>query len=288
MLSDAERDVAEVPLKALKQKAKRQGADPFQTFKFTSDEEVLSDEVRLLLCLFLDYMWSLSETKIVDMRIVLPDELFRFLAMLGTIGNPQEADLLEKLHSLFEEIPREIPRTYPSTGPKLALRMTQGPSNACINFHCDGTYATGTVQIALNSPEDYTGGQLCFFVNDHLEMLERPAGSVCQHPCRVLHGVSALMEGTRKSLFVVDWLNGLGERGVVDATHHHVQGFIKWKQDTEEKRPRVPTCCACLVKNSDHALLPCGHLCLCFECSGEIQTCPLCKGHVESKQKIFF
>ena len=75
---------------------------------------------------------------------------------------------------------------------------------------------TGTIQVALNDPAEYTGGRLCFFVmkkgdqpND-LVVLERPAGSVCQHPRKVLHAVTSLITGTRKSLFTVHEANGLG------------------------------------------------------------------------------
>ena len=114
-----------------------------------------------------------------------------------------------------------------ASGPcKVALRMTRGPTNACINFHCDGTYATGTVQIAINDPAEYQGGQLCFFVKNELVILHRPAGSVCQHPRKVLHAVTSLTKGTRKSLFVVDVNNGLGEDGVVTVCAREVQSFL--------------------------------------------------------------
>mmetsp|Transcript_10438 Transcript_10438/g.28865 ORF Transcript_10438/g.28865 Transcript_10438/m.28865 type:complete len:112 (-) Transcript_10438:86-421(-) len=87
---------------------------------------------------------------------------------------------------------------------KIVLRMTCGPTNACINFHCDGAYASHTVQIAVNDSSDDEGGRLCFFVNDTLCVLERSAGSMVQRHPSILHGVTALIDGTRNSLFVVD------------------------------------------------------------------------------------
>ena len=104
--------------------------------------------------------------------------------------------------------------------------MTRGPTNACIDFHCDGIYATGTVQIEINDHTEYQGGQLCFFVKNELFTLQRPAGSVCQHPSKVLHAVTSLTKGTRKSLFVVDQTNGLGEGGIVTASSMDVQSFL--------------------------------------------------------------
>mmetsp|Transcript_10956 Transcript_10956/g.18258 ORF Transcript_10956/g.18258 Transcript_10956/m.18258 type:complete len:95 (+) Transcript_10956:158-442(+) len=64
---------------------------------------------------------------------------------------------------------------------KFALRMTQA-SNTCINFHCDGPYASSTSQILLNSTSEYKGGKLCFFVSNHLHFVPRMPGSLVQHP----------------------------------------------------------------------------------------------------------
>ena len=104
--------------------------------------------------------------------------------------------------------------------------MTKGPTNSCIDFHVDGGYATSTSQIPLNSTSEYKGGQLCFFVNDHLQMIPRVAGSLVQHPPNILHGVTSVTEGERKSLFIVDVNNGLGSGGVVTVTSDHIDSFL--------------------------------------------------------------
>ena len=130
---------------------------------------------------------------------------------------------------------------------KIALRMTKGPTNSCIDFHCDGGYATSTSQIPLNPTSEYDGGSLCFFVNDLLHMVPRIPGSLVQHPPNVLHGVTSVTRGTRKSLFIVDKGNGLGEGGVVELTSDHVVSFLAQRasrvgrsSSTDgRKRPRV-------------------------------------------------
>ena len=111
----------------------------------------------------------------------------------------------------------------------MALRATLGPTNSCIDFHCDGGYATSTSQILLNSPSAYKGGQLCFFANDRLHFVPRPRGSLVQHPPKVLHGVTQVTEGMRKSLFIVDLTNGLGEKGVVKLTEDDVASFMAYR-----------------------------------------------------------
>jgi len=232
--------------------------------KFRRDGGVLGEEVCTVLSSFLDFMWDATASEYpsvrIDMRMCIRDAEFKRL--LDALSYSDASQVLQDLKNLF----RRIPGTPQHDGEsKIALRMTRGPSNACINFHCDGGYATGTVQIALNDNAEYSGGRLCFFVNDRLEVLDRPIGSVCQHPRAVLHAVTALTEGTRKSLFVVDHTNGLGENGVVEVTEQHVQAFVDAQVEEVEanpaKRPRISKCCVCLVKPSDHVLLPCGHVC---------------------------
>ena len=85
---------------------------------------------------------------------------------------------------------------------KIALRRTEGPVNGCIAFHCDGGYATKTVQITLNNESDYVGGRLCFVTldasrNPVLTVVERPAGTLTCHPAKVLHAATKLHAGVR-------------------------------------------------------------------------------------------
>ena len=79
-------------------------------------------------------------------------------------------------------------------------------------------HGTATLQWALTEPTEYSGGQLCFFVNDKLHILDRPVGSLVCHPYAVLHGVTALTSDTRKSLFVVDQSNRRGEKAVIEVS----------------------------------------------------------------------
>ena len=94
---------------------------------------------------------------------------------------------------------KKIPGTLRAANKsKIALRMTMSPTNACIDFHCDGAYATGNVQIALNDQAEYCGGRLCFSEHDRLLVSKhRPAGSVYQHSSKVLHAVTTLTGGDR-------------------------------------------------------------------------------------------
>ena len=87
---------------------------------------------------------------------MVPNELFRHIfACLDDPTDPKfhSGVVLQKLRDAFDHNGCE-PH-------KFVLRMTKAPTNACIDFYCDGSYATSTDQIALN--ESYKGGRLCFY-----------------------------------------------------------------------------------------------------------------------------
>lgn len=68
------------------------------------------------------------------------------------------------------------------------------------------------------------------------------AGSLVQHPPHLLHGVTSVTEGVRKSLFIVDEKNGLGENGVTALSSDHLVSFLAkqahQKVANGRKRPR--------------------------------------------------
>lgn len=48
------------------------------------------------------------------------------------------------------------------------------------------------------------------------------------------------------------------------------------------------TCCVCLSKPLQVVLIPCGHACLCRRCSRKLDTCPLCRLHIQATQRFYF
>ena len=47
-------------------------------------------------------------------------------------------------------------------------------------------------------------------------------------------------------------------------------------------------CVVCLDNRIDTAIVPCGHVCVCFECSGHIQKCPMCRREKEGRIQLYF
>jgi hypothetical protein len=53
------------------------------------------------------------------------------------------------------------------------------------------------------------------------------------------------------------------------------------------------TCVVCIDATTDHAIVPCGHLCVCSTCGPRLARtrharCPICREPVQSLQRIFF
>ena len=172
------------------------------------------------------------------------------------------------------------------------MRCTRGPSEGAIGWHCDGGYASSTVQLTLNDDTEYKGGRLCFFTPWRgVEVLERKAGSLTTHSTKVLHAVTRLTSGTRYSLFVVDVNNGLGETGVLDVDLDDMRTFIAAAPAV--KQPTIEPCVICCDRVADTVLIPCGHLSACFQCiapsaDDDDAECPMCNTIIEKVQKINF
>ena len=196
-------------------------------YHLDDNANVLAPDTVEVLKRFLDFMWRKRGTRgMVDMRLAFSNRNV-FESLLSGCGLDGQA------------IHRTLMGVY--QGANVALRMTRGPTGACIDFHVDGGYALRTVQIALNDPATYEGGRLVYFnysstdpADDRVDVLERPVGSVVSHE-KALHAVSALTRGERKSLFLVPQGNGLGE-GVFEPTMDEVTEFCGWFCGSRESR----------------------------------------------------
>lgn len=265
----------------LEQKQRTERACPFTTFAFDPNAKVLHVKQATLLGCFMDFMKSKNFQDRTDIKLVLPKDCFSsLLAPLdSTVGDNKKSDFLP---GLFGEIFRRVPRAQDGFDIKIALRMTTGPTGACINFHCDGCYATSTSQIALNDSSEYQGGRLCYFVNGILHVLERPISSLVQHPPRVLHAVTNLRGGVRKSLFLVDRSNGLGDSDVYTVTAQDIEAF-------RSANPSPSDCVICTDAVATHALVPCGHVPFCQQCAGtRLPQCPICRAPIQQTVRLYF
>jgi len=224
MLTDEERKEEPIPIGAIRQEARRCGAHDFMTFSHIKQGGILHEKQCNLLSDFLDYLWAETQGESsIDMKVVIAGK--EMIALLDHLTN---CNGMKHPNEVFEQLNAQhgkISTTSSRSRAKIALRMTKANNN-CIDFHCDHHPATGTTQIPLNPCNEYSGGSLVFFVNNSLHFVPREVGSIVQHPSLVLHGVTRVASGTRKSLFVLDECNGLGEEGFITVISADVDSFL--------------------------------------------------------------
>jgi len=209
-------------LDELATKAQRHNANGDSTHRYVaSTVEHIPPALCHIFSDFLDFLWSdRNDDTLKDLRAVVSNSQFQRICKQVSMTDDESSHALQYLIAMFKDHP-----VATNSIPKIALRITKGPTDACIDFHCDGAYATSTLQLVLNDPEEYEGGSLCFYEKGELNIIERPFGSLTVHPAKVLHGVTALRSGFRKSLFIVDHLNGLGEGSVLTVSDDVVAQF---------------------------------------------------------------
>jgi hypothetical protein len=286
----------------LRQKELASYADRDGSFDAWYDNGVLGADTLDIFARFVEHVWKRQKNEsqnqqTKDMRMVISAESLVYILeqCVLTIDRRYAQTLVQTLQKLHTG------RKNGST--KLAFRRTEGPTQACINFHCDGPYATSTVQIALNDENEYSGGRLLFYNSAKgLYIPRRSKGSMTRHKPNILHAVTPVFEGVRKSLFVVDQSNGLGEKEVYhiggDDIHTFVRKYTSRKETTRKKRNRHEeeeenaqtsnSCIICYNRPASVAIVPCGHLCFCGPCSDLVYSkCPVCRRETETTITIY-
>mmetsp|Transcript_8001 Transcript_8001/g.17090 ORF Transcript_8001/g.17090 Transcript_8001/m.17090 type:complete len:336 (+) Transcript_8001:334-1341(+) len=236
MMTDEARSMAPIPIDELLKARNSEQAEDFVTYNYVKDPELLNDKQRELLCGFLDFMWTQNsqekdESKRTDLRLSMTVE--QISAVLGVLDWSIEEDYksrntVSKLSECFTKVPdsRPVKDILGKYNYRIVLRITRGPTSACVAFHCDGEFASSTSEIPLNDQSEYKGGNTCFYVNGMLHIVPRVSGSLCQHPPKVLRGVTRLTDGTSKCLFIVDNANVNGDPNVLEVTSDHIVNFL--------------------------------------------------------------
>ena len=51
--------------------------------------------------------------------------------------------------------------------------------------------------------------------------------------------------------------------------------------------PATTECAICLDGDAEYAVVPCGHRCLCFNCSNTVFQCPVCRTQRTAVLRVF-
>lgn len=192
-------------VEAMERLAEKKGALNIP-FDYRASTSILCEEDRNILINFMDYAHKEQDDGgRMDLKIVLGDEKGKEGVLAW-----QALGLLDLSYQRFVTFHKEGVKS--SSNVKVVLRRSAANEH-CIDFHCDGGYATETVQYVLKNAD--VGGNLIYYTKKTgIVMPRRIAGTITVHLPQVLHAVTRIHKGVRYSLFVVDVHNGLGQKDV--------------------------------------------------------------------------
>lgn len=76
----------------------------------------------------------------------------------------------------------------------------------------------------------------------------------------------------------------------IESLDIHLKNFTlqnAMKKFISKLKQKNRNCSVCMENPATHAAVPCGHQCVCEECSLKLQDCPLCRTRVERWIHIF-
>ncbi|KAF4712080.1 hypothetical protein FOZ62_012428 [Perkinsus olseni] len=71
---------------------------------------------------------------------------------------------------------------------------------------------------------------------------------------------------------------------------HELNFRVRQLEAVEESGPRPEgsiTCGCCLERPARTVVLPCRHLVLCYDCSRQLTTCPICRSAIRERLDVF-
>ena len=93
--------------------------------------------------------------------------------------------------------------------------------------------------------------------------------------------IDSLFDDLNDSRTIHDALNSL----VGEESHPESEPETPISEQPQESKGG--SCVICLERPSDHAVLPCGHKCLCRICSHGLHRCPICRAIAHCILKIY-
>jgi len=117
------------------------------------------------------------------------------------------------------------------------------------------------------------------FDNQYSSLLEKPELKHIQHECLNLMRIVWNLYPERDFW---GFKRVISDHGALvkwcppDTTQCVISGEHEWQTE----------CVICMDRVRDIVLYPCGHFCLCVQCSSKISKCPLCKQQIRSKEFI--
>ena len=103
---------------------------------------------------------------------------------------------------------------------------------------------------------------------------------------RLMLGIGTQSISTQEIQRVIE----LHEKALIQARERHAEAILTENQRLKAQNEQLQDkmlCRVCLSHESAIVLVPCGHLCMCKPCSGQVEACPICRQTIVSSHEIF-
>jgi hypothetical protein len=61
----------------------------------------------------------------------------------------------------------------------------------------------------------------------------------------------------------------------------------KTKTESMGTEESTQNCVVCMDADRGTTLVPCGHYCLCIDCASDVDTCPMCRSHIDNVVRTY-
>jgi ubiquitin-protein ligase len=80
---------------------------------------------------------------------------------------------------------------------------------------------------------------------------------------------------------------GTGASGDPSGTAQSAATLLSAGVDGGDVDPETRLCVICLSEAKDTVIVPCGHCCCCSTCAANLTACPMCRGKIRFRQRVF-
>lgn len=159
----------------------------------------------------INQLWQAHQSKPAQLEGgVLQDDQLRKSSVVGLESNPETRWIFERMSMLVQQANQQRYH-FDLRGIYEPLQLASYGEGDFFDWHLDFGVGASSVRklslsVQLSEPDEYEGGDLEFKINNKTVKAPRERGNVIIFPSFIMHRVSPITKGQRKS--IVGWISG--------------------------------------------------------------------------------
>ena len=125
----------------------------------------------------------------------------------------------------------------------------------------------------------------CIALSTELHSLAYQKDKMCSTECAELEGPGGISHINAINLELQPFM--CARFKACETQHATDNDMIQSLQHVDEYLQKLE-CIICLDRTVEVAMAPCGHACVCSECSVDLENCPMCRSGVSSTLRLYF